>query len=63
MYVSDWVPPGTDGEAPAEARDGGVGRPLVAVVALVAAAVLGVLACDYALTLMECTAGLAGGSC
>ncbi len=48
MYISDWVPPGTQEDSEADVQDDGVRHPLVVLTLVVAIAVAVVLGCGYA---------------
>lgn len=63
MYISEWIPPDVHHEGQTDLGDGGISRPLVALVIVMAIAVAGVLACDYVQARAACTASEGPAPC
>jgi len=55
MYVSDWTPPETLEDVDRDAQGGGIVRPLLALIVIVAITAAAMFACDYSSDGMVCT--------
>lgn len=63
MHISEWIPPDVLDERQTDLGDGGIGRPLVALVVVIAIAAAGMLAGDYVQARAACTASEGTAPC
>jgi len=55
MYISDWTPPETREDVDGDAQGGGIVRPILALIVIVAITVAAMFACNYSSDAMVCT--------